>query len=165
VVPLGSASIWNAEVDAQIGLTQEPSAPVTTTVSVGTSTLMFLNETGGVAFMPGFQAGVTASRTVGTLWHPFVGLRVNPLVPLSDAWPPEVWLHTGAGVSVRPRLGQVQGLFLIEGGWDYAAIGCGRAKEYSSPELIARACAGWSAGFSFGVTLPSRSERWGADRP
>ena len=153
-------SLWNAEIDTQIGLTQEPAAPLTTTLNVGTSTLMLTTEEGGIAFMPGVQAGVTASRTVADVWHPFVGVRVNPLVPLSDEWPAEVWLHTGGGISVRPRLGKVQGLFMLEGGWDYAAVGCGRA-QHSSDAIVAMACTGWSAGASIGVTLPSRSESWG----
>lgn len=160
VVPLDGGAIWNLEADAQIGLTQEPAAPLTTTLNVGTSTLIVSTEEGGVAFMPGAQAGVTASRTVADVWHPFVGVRVNPLVPLTDAWPPEVWIHTGGGISVRPRLGKVQGLFMLDGGWDYAAVGCGRA-QHSSDAIVALACTGWSASASMGVTLPSRSESWG----
>jgi hypothetical protein len=153
--------LWNAEGDVLVGLTQEPAQPVTVTLSGGLSALAYFGES-SVTALPALQTGFTVSRTLAGTLHPYVGMRVNPLLVGNVTI---AWVHTGAGVGWRPRLGdRVWGTFGLEGGWDHGISAC--AAWSGDQKLGFGDCDQWSVGLYGGVTLEGKrgAARRGAAR-
>lgn len=148
-------ALWNGEADVLFGLTAEPERAVTTTLSLGASALVFVSpDSGSVAAQPGLQAGLTVSRTVAETLHPYAGVRVNPV----GSWftkSGDLWLNGGAGLSWRPRLGPVDGVFGLEASGAYGLNACYDLVRTENDKLgLTRdGCASWTVGVTAGLTF------------
>ena len=106
--------------------------------------LPWLSYAGESVSLASVQTGATVSRTVANTLHPYVGVRVNPILGAPE---PTAWLHTGAGLGWRPPLGdRVTGSFGVEGGWDHGVGLCLSQGDTG-------ACDTWSVGVYGGVTI------------